>query len=61
MKTIFLVISLLVLALTQGPNCLIEEPLTNDCINSVSLASLEKEVAPYMCIIASERSLGEKA
>lgn len=52
-KTFLSLSFVLLLALTQPPNtCLLQEPLTDQCLTSVSVSALDKEVTPYLCVIA---------
>lgn len=58
---IFLLFVLLHVTTKAQNTCLLEEPLTDQCLNSVSTSKLEKELTPYLCVIATERSLLPKA
>jgi hypothetical protein len=60
MKTILLLLVLLVAALAQ-PTCLLKEPLTDDCIQSIDLSMVEQELTKYLCTISYQRKLYQKA
>ena len=52
-KTFLFLSFVFLLVLTQTQNtCLLEEPLTDQCLLSASVSTLDKEVTPYLCVIA---------
>jgi hypothetical protein len=44
MKTIIILLLILSLAATHQPRCLLEEPLTDACINSIDLSEGKTDV-----------------
>jgi hypothetical protein len=42
-------------------NCLLEEPLTDDCLLNIDFHMVEQTTLPYLCVITYERGLLEKA
>jgi hypothetical protein len=55
-----LILGLLVVVLTQ-PACLLDDPLTDGCIQSVDAAGMDAALAEYLCTIAYQRKIYTKA
>lgn len=56
-----LLVLALVVAVASQPTCLLEEPLTNACIESIDLAMVPQEAVMHLCTISYERQLYGKA
>lgn len=59
-RVVVLSMMLVVVVLSQ-PACLLDDPLTDACIQSVNVAGVDPKLTDYLCTIAYERKLYGKA
>jgi hypothetical protein len=64
MRTITIVL-LMAMAMAIGalaqPSCLLDEPLTDQCLQSIDSAKVEPVLTEYLCTISYKRKLYKKA
>lgn len=57
---LLLAMALIIGALAQ-PSCLLADPLTDHCLDSIDAEKVDQQLAEYLCTIAFERRLYKKA